>query len=114
MPSTVFIYREDYDKTTYCEILQETDIENAQEFDQVCVKFDPFTNGTSFSLIKLLRLRGFVGTIVVEGNYALDQLPYLRQVGADQFVISRNELAIAEDILSRGFISYGTLQGVES
>ena len=112
MPSPEFIFREDFEKTTHCEVLHEGDIENALDFDNVCIRFSPFTNGTAFSLIKLLRLRGFIGGIIVAGDYALDQLPYLRQVGANQFVISRNELATAADILSRGFDSYGTLQGV--
>jgi uncharacterized protein (DUF934 family) len=112
MPNTTFICQEDFVKATHPEILSEGDIENALGYEQVCIKFSPFTNGTAFSLIKLLRLRGFVGNIIVEGEYALDQLPYLQQIGADQFVIRRNELATAEDILSRGFDSYGTLQGV--
>lgn len=58
-------------------------------FPVVAVAFPKYADGRGFSIARLLRDRdGYEGEIRAVGDYFLDQMPYLRRVGIDAFVIS--------------------------
>lgn len=58
-------------------------------FPVVAVTFPKYADGRGFSIARLLRDRdSYSGEIRAVGDYFLDQMPYLRRVGVDAFVIS--------------------------
>jgi phosphoadenosine phosphosulfate reductase len=58
-------------------------------FPVIAVAFPKYADGRGFSIARLLRERdGYAGEIRAFGDYFTDQMPYLRRVGFDAFVIS--------------------------
>lgn len=60
-----------------------------QHIPVVAINFPKYADGRGFSFARLLRDRdGYGGEIRAIGDYFVDQMPYLRRVGIDAFVVS--------------------------
>lgn len=71
-------------------------------FDMIAVRFPKFSDGRGYSTIRLLRDRhGFRGEIRATGDILLDQIPFLRRVGATAFEIAHEPTRAA---LARGHL----------
>lgn len=58
-------------------------------FPVIAIAFPKYADGRGFSIARLLRDRdGYDGEIRAVGDYFVDQMPYMRRVGFDAFVIS--------------------------
>ena len=58
-------------------------------FPVIAIAFPKYADGRGFSIARLLRDRdGYQGEIRAFGGYFADQMPYMRRVGIDSFVIS--------------------------
>lgn len=69
-------------------------------FSVIALRFPKFTDGRGFSIARLLRDRdGYKGEIRALGEFYLDQLPLMRRVGIDAFVIADQRL---RDDLAKG------------
>nr|WP_269332093.1 DUF934 domain-containing protein [Futiania mangrovii] len=70
--------------------------------DMIAVRFPKFNDGRGYSTIRLLRERhGFKGEIRATGDVLLDQIAFLRRVGATAFEITH---AATRAALARGHL----------
>ena len=69
-------------------------------FPVIAVTIPKYADGRAFSIARLLRDRdGYAGEIRAIGDYIIDQMPYMKRVGIDAFVIDN---PIVEAGLKRG------------
>lgn len=63
--------------------------DDLSRFPVIAVAFPKYADGRGFSIARLLRDRdGYDGEIRAIGDYFLDQMPYMRRVGIDAFLVS--------------------------
>ena len=69
-------------------------------FPVVAVTIPKYADGRAFSIARLLRERdGYKGEIRAMGDYIIDQMPYMKRVGIDAFLVTN---PIVEAGLKRG------------
>jgi phosphoadenosine phosphosulfate reductase len=69
-------------------------------FPVIAVTIPKYADGRAFSIARLLRDRdGYKGEIRAVGDYIIDQMPYMKRVGIDAFVIDN---PVVEAGLKRG------------
>jgi phosphoadenosine phosphosulfate reductase len=69
-------------------------------FPVVAVTIPKYADGRAFSIARLLRERdGYKGEIRAIGDYIIDQMPYMKRVGIDAFLVTN---PVVEDGLKRG------------
>lgn len=59
-----------------------------------------FKDGRVFSLIRHARHKGYIGEIIVAGEFALDQANYFVKSGADAFVVADDQVATLSKTLT--------------
>jgi len=63
-------------------------IADLPRFPAIAISFPKFMDGRGFSLARLLRDRdGFKGEIRAVGEFTIDQMPLMRRVGFDSFLV---------------------------
>ena len=69
-------------------------------FPVIAVTIPKYADGRAFSIARLLRERdGYKGEIRAMGDYIIDQMPYMKRVGIDAFLVTN---PIVEAGLKRG------------
>jgi phosphoadenosine phosphosulfate reductase len=69
-------------------------------FPVIAVTIPKYADGRAFSIARLLRERdGYKGEIRAVGDYIVDQMPFMKRVGIDAFVVSN---PVVEAGLARG------------
>lgn len=64
-------------------------VADLSRFPVIAIDFPKYADGRGFSIARLLRDRdNYQGEIRAFGDYFTDQMPYMRRVGIDSFVIS--------------------------
>lgn len=72
--------------------------DDLSRFPVIAIAFPQYADGRGFSIARLLRDRdGYRGEIRAIGGYFVDQMPYLRRVGFDAFVISDPQVKASLD-----------------
>ena len=62
-----------------------------RSFPQIILPFPKFTDGRSYSIALLLKKQlQFQGTLLAGGEIALDQIPYLYEIGFDGFEVPQS------------------------
>lgn len=69
-------------------------------FPVIAVTIPKYADGRAFSIARLLRDRDlYAGEIRAVGDYIIDQMPYMKRVGIDAFVVSD---PVVEEGLAKG------------
>jgi phosphoadenosine phosphosulfate reductase len=69
-------------------------------FPVIAVTIPKYADGRAFSIARLLRDRdGYKGEIRAIGDYIIDQMPYMKRVGIDAFVVGN---PVVEEGLRKG------------
>ena len=59
--------------------------------NEMHIDFPVFSDGRGFSLARILRLKGYQGTLVAVGDVTVDRVTYMQRVGFDRVQLKAGE-----------------------
>lgn len=75
-------------------------VHDLPRFPVIAVTIPKYADGRAFSIARLLRDRDrYTGEIRAVGDYIIDQMPYMKRVGIDAFVVAN---PVVEEGLAKG------------